>query len=281
MTKTPQSKSSRPHSRHRLTSQTVMRSVRPLTTLPALFISHGVPTLAIEKNATTNALARIGQNLPKPQAIVIMSAHWVADSLTICNNPKPQTWHDFQGFSELNGFEYPALGHPLLAESLASQLNEFGVSCQFNPLRPLDHGVWSPLAHLYPEANVPIIQIALPRHFDAYACYQLGAMFEALRHEQILLIGSGNITHNLHRLAWYNEQEEPDAKTFKTWLLHQLKTDIPTALDWRSYPNIEAVHPTSEHLLPLFFALGAGQRVSAVHESMAHHSLGMDIYRFD
>ena len=123
-----------------------MRSVRPLTTLPALFISHGVPTLAIEQNATTNALARIGQ-ICQTASHCYHVGSLVADSLTICNNPKPQTWHDFQGFSELNGFEYPALGHPLLAESLASQLNEFGVSCQFNPLRPLDHGVWSPLAH--------------------------------------------------------------------------------------------------------------------------------------
>jgi len=250
--------------------------------LPALFISHGAPTLAIEQSATTSALARIGQNLPKPRAIIIMSAHWQSAKLEISSNPQPKTWHDFSGFtSELYDLQYPAAGQPALAETLAQQLTARGITCRVNPLRVSDHGVWAPLLHLYPEADIPIVQISLPRHYDSVACYQLGAQLAQLRDEQILLIGSGSITHNLQALRWQAESIDKTARDFKVWLLQQLKTDIPSALDWQQYPNYQNVHPSDEHLLPLFFALGAGQRVSVVHQSMAHHSLGMDIYRFD
>lgn len=250
--------------------------------LPALFISHGAPTLAIEQSATTSALARIGQNLPKPRAIIIMSAHWVSTKLEISSNPQPKTWHDFSGFSQqLHELQYPALGHAPLAESLAQQLSARGINIAANPLRVSDHGVWSPLRHLYPQADVPVVQISLPQHYDSIACYQLGAQLARLREQQILIIGSGNITHNLQALRWEADSVDKTAKDFKLWLLQQLKTDIPAALNWQQYPNYKDIHPSDEHLLPLFFALGVGQRVSVVHQSMAHHSLGMDIYRFD
>ncbi|WP_288997396.1 class III extradiol ring-cleavage dioxygenase [uncultured Psychrobacter sp.] len=250
--------------------------------LPALFVSHGAPSLATEQSATTSALARIGQNLPVPRAIVIMSAHWQSAKLEISSNPQPKTWHDFSGFgAELYEIQYPAAGHPLLAESLAQQLTARGITCRLNPMRASDHGVWAPLKHLYPEATIPIVQISLPQHYDSLACYQLGAQLARLRDEQILIIGSGNITHNLQALRWQADSIDQSANSFKIWLLKQLKTDIPSALDWQRYPNYKDIHPSDEHLLPLFFALGAGQRVSVIHQSMAHHSLGMDIYRFD
>lgn len=250
--------------------------------LPSLFISHGAPTLAIEQSATTSALARIGYNLPKPRAIIIMSAHWQSAKLEISSNPQPKTWHDFSGFDpELYELQYPAVGHALLAESLAQQLTAHGIACSLNPMRVWDHGVWAPLRHLYPQADVPIVQISLPQHYDSVACYQLGAQLAKLREQQILIIGSGNITHNMQAMRWQADSIDERAKDFKLWLLQQLKTDIPSALDWQQYPDHKNIHPSAEHLLPLFFALGAGQRVSVVHQSMAHHSLGMDIYRFD
>lgn len=266
----------------KLTSQPVIAAVKPIATLPALFISHGVPTLATEQSATTNALARLGHNLPKPRAIIIMSAHWLSPKLELSAHPSPATWHDFSGLpSELYHIRYPAAGHPTLAESLAQQLSNRGIACSVNPIRAMDHGVWTPLLHLYPDADVPVIQLSLPQHYDSHACYQLGAVFAALRQQQILLIGSGNITHNLAAMRWHAQSTDATAKAFKVWLLAQLKADIPSALDWQQFAHAQQVHPTAEHLLPLYFALGAGQRVSVVHESMAHHSLGMDIYRFD
>lgn len=266
----------------KVTSKPIIAAIDPIATLPALFISHGVPTLATEQSATTNALARLGHNLPKPRAIIIMSAHWLSPKLELSGHPTPATWHDFSGLpAKLYDIHYPASGHPPLAESLAHQLTTLGVSCSVNPLRAMDHGVWTPLLHLYPQADVPVIQLSLPQHYDSHACYQLGALLSALRQEQILLIGSGNITHNLSAMRWDANTSDATAKAFKVWLLAQLRSDIPSALDWQQFAQASEVHPTAEHLLPLFFALGAGQRVSVVHESMAHHSLGMDIYRFD
>lgn len=265
-----------------LTSQPILNTAESTATLPALFISHGAPTLAIEQSATTYALSRLAHNLPKPQAIIILSAHWLSPKLEISAHPTPATWHDFSGLpAELYQIHYPAAGHPQLAESLAHQLSAKGIPCSVNPIRAMDHGVWTPLLHLYPEADVPIVQLSLPRHYDSHACYQLGALFASLRQQQVLLIGSGNITHNLSAMRWNASSTDETAIAFKRWLLTQLRTDIPTALDWRQFPQADTVHPTSEHLMPLFFALGAGQRVSVVHQSMAHHSLGMDIYRFD
>ena len=251
-------------------------------TLPALFISHGAPTLALEHSATTQALRRVGHNLPKPRAIIIMSAHWLSPTLEINSCAAPTTWHDFSGLdARLYQINYPAAGHPQLAELLAQQLSEQDIKTNINPIRAYDHGVWAPLLHLYPEADVPIVQISLPRSFDAYACYQLGAKLAPLRDEQILLIGSGSITHNLQNMRWAADSEDEAAKAFKSWLLHRLKTDIPAALQWQQFADSAQIHPSDEHLMPLFFALGAGQRVSVISERMAHHSLGMDIYRFD
>lgn len=251
-------------------------------TLPSLFVSHGAPTIALERNATTNALGKIGQNLPKPRLIVIMSAHWQSQHLELNGNPAPATWHDFSGFPPaLYQLDYPAHGHAEIAESLAHQLQQANIPVTVNRLRPFDHGVWSPLLHLYPQADIPILQISLPYHFDSYACYQLGALLSPLRQSQVLIIGSGSVTHNLRTVRFNQTDIEPNAQAFKTWLINQLKTDMPTALDWSSHPLASHNHPTPEHLLPLFFAAGAGSQMSVVHDSFAHYSLGMDIYRFD
>ncbi|MFW2177452.1 MULTISPECIES: DODA-type extradiol aromatic ring-opening family dioxygenase [unclassified Moraxella] len=253
-----------------------------LQTLPSLFISHGSPIIALENNATTQAMNKIGQNLPKPKLIIMMSAHWQSQHLEINGNPAPATWHDFNGFpSELYQIDYPAKSEPDVAESLAHQLQSLGIQASVNRLRPFDHGVWTPLMHLYPQADVPIVQISLPYHFDSYACYQLGAVFSSLRQEQVLIIGSGSVTHNLRQVRFDSCEVEDETSEFKHWLINQLKHDKPKALDWASHPLAKHNHPTPEHLLPLFFAMGAGDMMSVVHESFAHYSLGMDIYRFD
>lgn len=251
-------------------------------TLPSLFVSHGSPMIAVENNATTQAMNKIGQNLPKPRLIILMSAHWQSHQLEINGNANPKTWHDFGGFDKrLYEIDYPAHGEPMVAEALASQLATHGVSASVNRLRPFDHGVWTPLLHLYPLADVPIVQLSLPLHFDSYTCYQLGALLTPLRAEQVLIMGSGSITHNLRDVQFNSAAIEPDAHAFKLWLAQQIRLDMPKALDWHTHPLAKKAHPTPEHLLPLFFAAGAGAVMSSVHESTAHYSLGMDIYRFD
>lgn len=255
---------------------------RPVQTLPSLFISHGAPTIALEHNTMTQALVKIGNNLPTPKLIILMSAHWQSQQLEINANPAPATWHDFSGFPRaLYEIDYPATGDTKAAELLAQQLLEFGVQASLNRLRPFDHGVWTPLLHMYPNADIPIVQLSLPVSFDSYACYQLGALFAPLRHEQVLIIGSGSVTHNLRTVRFNSQDIEPQISAFKHWLINQLRTDMPQALDWQQHEFAMHSHPTPEHLLPLYFAAGAGNQMNVVHESFAHYSLGMDIYRFD
>lgn len=268
---------------NRLTLKGVLAtSPSPVATLPSLFISHGAPTIALENNSMTQALNKIGQNLPQPKLIIILSAHWQSQQLELNANPAPDTWHDFSGFPrELYTIDYPAHGAPEVADALAHQLQALGITATINTLRPFDHGVWTPLMHMYPTADIPIVQVSLPFNFDSYACYQLGALFAPLRQQQVFIIGSGSVTHNLATVRFNSTEIEPQANEFKHWLIHQLKTDMPSALDWSQQRFAKHSHPTPEHLLPLYFAAGAGSQMNVVHESYAHYSLGMDIYRFD
>jgi 4,5-DOPA dioxygenase extradiol len=256
-----------------------------ISTLPGLFISHGSPMLAIEPEQVGSALHRLSINLPKPRAIVVMSAHWESQALEISTSNRPETWHDFSGFPrELYQLRYPAPGDMLLAERLIDMLQQANVPAHANSLRPRDHGVWMPLLHLYPEADIPVIQVSLPVHYTAQQIYQIGKVLAPLRDEQILLIGSGSITHNLAELSWSNEETTtPDwASSFRNWVVHQLSNDdFDAVLDWKQAPHVRRNHPTLEHLAPLFFAMGTGPRFSLVHSSFSLGALSMDLYRFD
>jgi 4,5-DOPA dioxygenase extradiol len=257
-----------------------------LATLPALFISHGAPTLALEAGSVGAALQRLSSNLPTPTAIVVMSAHWQSHTLEVSTGTRPETWHDFRGFpDELYHLRYPAAGDPALADHLLGLLHSAGLVAHGNLMRPRDHGVWVPLRHLYPNADIPVIQLSIPISFNAAQLHHVGRVLAELRQAQILLIGSGSITHNLHELS----RQSPNAPTpewassFRQWVVnHLVNDDYDSVLDWLARaPHARRNHPTDEHLSPLFFAMGAGQRFSLVHSSFMFGALGMDIYRFD
>ena len=256
-----------------------------IATLPGLFISHGSPMLALEPEQIGAALYRLSINLPKPRAIIVMSAHWESEVLEVSTATRPETWHDFSGFpSELYAIHYPAAGDPQLAERLISVLHQAGVAAHANTLRPRDHGVWMPLLHLYPAADIPIVQISLPIEYSSQKIYQIGQILSIFRQEQMLLIGSGSITHNLAELHWTDEHTKtpPWASTFRNWVVQQLSTNaFSTVLNWQNAPFVRRNHPTLEHLAPLFFAMGTGSRFSLVHSSFSLGTLGMDLYRFD
>lgn len=269
-----------------MTSQLTLTSVlthdESAQTLPSLFISHGSPTIAIEDTPFTQTLQELGATLPRPKVIIIMSAHWESNQLTINANPVPDTWHDFGNFPKaLFDIQYPAKGHTAVAHSLAKQLQHQGVPIAVTTRQPFDHGVWTPLLHMYPQANVPIVQVSLPHPFDATACHELGKLFAPLRQEQVLIIGSGSITHNLRYVRFNSPDIQPEASEFKSAMIDMLKTNSDSVLNWQTDPLAKFNHPTPEHLLPLFFAKGAGETMGVVHEGFAHYSLGMDIYRFD
>ncbi|KAB1858100.1 dioxygenase [Acinetobacter tandoii] len=256
-----------------------------LQTLPGLFISHGSPMLALNPEQVGPALQRLSLNLPTPKAIVVMSAHWESQALEVNTGIRPETWHDFRGFPPaLYEIRYPAPGDPQLAEDILKRLSDAGFDAHANNSRPRDHGVWMPLLHMFPNADIPVVEISLPMHMSAEQIYQIGQALSVLREQQVLLIGSGSITHNLSELSWHGESQDVPiwASTFRNYVVQKLShQDYEAVLDWNSIPYVQRNHPTLEHFAPLFFTMGTGTRFNIVHSSFTMGSLGMDIYRFD
>lgn len=254
--------------------------------LPSLFISHGSPMLALEPGASGPALSRLAAELPRPRAILVVSAHWESEDLRLTGAQHPATWHDFSGFPRpLYAVQYPAAGAPELAEQVRQLLAEDGLPAQIDPERPLDHGAWVPLSLMYPQADIPVVQLSLPSRLGPAFQTRVGRVLASLRGQGILLIGSGSITHNLGELDWQAGPEviEPWAKAFRDWMVARLAANDEAALhDYRRLaPSAVRNHPRDEHLLPLYFARGAGAHFQVEHSGFTLGALGMDIYRFD
>jgi 4,5-DOPA dioxygenase extradiol len=242
--------------------------------------------LALQPGASGPALARLAAEMPKPRAIVIVSAHWESNELLVSGNPHPDTWHDFGGFPQaLFEVQYPAPGDPLLATEVVELLENAGLPAHIDAKRPFDHGVWVPLSLMYPQADIPIVQVSLPTRGGPPLQTRVGQALAGLREQGVLLIGSGSITHNLRELDWHAgpESVEPWAREFRDWMVKKLEAKDEAALhDYRQQaPNAVRNHPSDEHLLPLYFARGAGGRFSVSHTGFTLGALGMDIYRFE
>ncbi|WP_372876317.1 class III extradiol ring-cleavage dioxygenase [Pseudomonas sp.] len=253
--------------------------------LPSLFISHGSPMLALEPGASGPALARLAAELPRPRAILVVSAHWESTELRVTSAAQPETWHDFGGFPpELYRLQYPAPGNPQFAADVVKLLGAAGFPAQLDAERPFDHGAWVPLSLMYPAADIPVVQLSLPSRHGPQLQTRIGRALTGLRQQGILLIGSGSITHNLGELDWQAGPEaiEPWAQEFRDWMVARLAEDDETALhDYRQRaPAAVRNHPSDEHLLPLFFARGAGGRFKVEHSGFTLGALGMDIYSF-
>ncbi|QFT22067.1 LigB family dioxygenase [Pseudomonas sp. THAF187a] len=254
--------------------------------LPSLYISHGSPMLALEPGASGPALARLASELPRPQAILVVSAHWESRRLLLTAAERPETWHDFGGFpAALYAVQYPAPGAPQLAETIARQLDAAGLPAELDARRPFDHGAWVPLSLMYPDADIPLLQLSLPSQLGPELQTRVGRALASLREQGILLIGSGSITHNLGELDWRAGPDviTPWAKAFRDWMVERLEAGDEQALHHyrQRAPSAVRNHPSEEHLLPLFFARGAGGSFSVAHTGFTYGALGMDIYRFD
>ncbi|MCD5974661.1 DODA-type extradiol aromatic ring-opening family dioxygenase [Pseudomonas quasicaspiana] len=252
---------------------------------PSLFISHGSPMLALEPGESGPALLRLAAEMPRPKAIVIVSAHWESQELLVNANPQPETWHDFGGFpAALFAVQYPAPGLPTLSAEVLELLQAAGLPARTNSQRPFDHGVWVPLSLMYPDADIPVVQVSLPSREGPALQTRVGRALASLRDQGVLIIGSGSITHNLGELDWHagSESVEPWAKAFRDWMIEKLASNDEAALhDYRTQaPNAVRSHPSDEHLLPLYFARGAGGEFSVAHKGFTMGALGMDIYRF-
>ena len=238
----------------------------PSPSLPALFISHGAPLFAVDAGTSGPALTRLGRQI-KEQAgdglrgIVIMSPHWMARAPAVMSNPRPETWHDFGGFPpELYKLSYPAPGAPDLASEVSELLRGQGIEVQSDPKRPFDHGAWVPLMHLFPQADVPVVELALPSGWGPAQVYAMGQALRPLRERGVLLAGTGSMTHNLSEFFGGKREPEPYVVEFSRWVEDALQRgDLDALLDYRTRaPHAQRAHPSDDHFLPLFFALGAG-----------------------
>ena len=263
----------------------------PLTApavVPALFVSHGAPLFAIDAGTTGPALTQWGENLkaqyPGLRGVVIMSPHWMARSAQVMTGPQPATWHDFGGFPPaLYQLQYPASGSPALAQEVLGLLQAAGVAAQGDAARPFDHGAWVPLMHLFPEADVPVVQVALPVGAGPADVYALGAALRSLRSQGVLVVGSGSMTHNLAEFFGGERAPAPYVLEFSRWIEAALQRgDLPALLAYREQaPHAERAHPTDDHFLPLFFALGAaGDDLQADYLSreVMYSMLAMDAF---
>ena len=232
--------------------------------VPALYVSHGAPLFAVDAGETGPALTRWGQGLraqfPALRGVVIMSPHWMARTPQVMTGPQPATWHDFGGFPPaLYQLQYPAPGAPALAQEVLALLQAAGVAAQGDAGRPFDHGAWVPLMHLFPEADLPVVQVALPVRAGPAEVYAMGAALRDLRSQGVLVMGSGSMTHNLAEFFGGAREPAPYVIAFSRWIESALERgDMQALLNYRSLaPHAERAHPTEDHFLPLFFALGA------------------------
>ncbi|HTE81372.1 MAG TPA: class III extradiol ring-cleavage dioxygenase [Reyranella sp.] len=251
--------------------------------MPTLFVSHGSPTLILEDTPARAFLATLGQQVPRPKAIVAVSAHWNTDQPTVSLAARPETIHDFSGFPDaLYRLHYDALGAPELAARVAAL-----TGAQRDPAYGLDHGAWVPAMLGWPEADIPIFQLSVQPNLGPAHHIALGRKLAPLREEGVLVLGSGSATHNLRRLVRGAPGATPEAwaVAFDDWLAESLEKGDEAALaDYRTRaPNAREAHPTDEHFLPIHVAFGAageGARGRALHRSFTLGNLSMASYAF-
>jgi 4,5-DOPA dioxygenase extradiol len=254
---------------------------------PAVFVSHGAPTLAIEQNDTVEFLKRLGGELGRPESILCVSAHWNTEAPTVSAAERPETIHDFGGFpDELYRMRYPAPGAPNLALRVRELLGEAGLACTVSPTRGLDHGAWVPLKLIYPGADVPVTQLSVQPLLGTEHHLKLGRALAPLRDEGVLILATGSATHNLSRIG-RGEVPPEWAREFDEWLFRKISDGaVEELLDYRRLaPHAAVAHPTDEHLLPLFVAMGAGTVESNakgqnLHRGWTWGSLSMAAYGF-
>lgn len=232
------------------------------TPLPTLFLSHGAPTFALEPGAAGAALRGFAERLPTPRAVLLLSPHWMTRGLGLTGAAAPRTIHDFGGFpAPLYALQYPAPGDAALAQRVQALLAAQGLAAAIDPQRGFDHGAWVPMRHLYPQADVPLVQLSMPADLDARGATALGAALRPLREDGVLVVGSGSLTHNLYELdPSAGDTPTPEAQAFVERVSASLASGIrPAAFadQLMATPGLARAHPTLEHLLPLPFARAA------------------------
>ncbi|MEH6410992.1 MAG: class III extradiol ring-cleavage dioxygenase [Hyphomonas sp.] len=256
--------------------------------LPSLFISHGAPSIALDPSPARYFLSGLGDAQERPWAIIVISAHHVAGRPTVTSGLAPRTIHDFGGFpDELYRMTYPAPGDPALAEDVVSRLKEAGFDAISDPERGFDHGAWVPLRLMYPEADIPVLQLSINMAETPEWHFRLGEALAPLREEGVMIIGSGSLTHNLRAVfsgGFQIDSPPPQWVTdFADWMETHLENEDTNSVlhAVQLAPHGQDNHPTMDHILPLFVAMGAGgSHARRIHHSTTYGALAMDAYAF-
>lgn len=256
---------------------------------PSLFISHGAPSLAIDDGPAHRYLRSLGPVIGTPEAIVLFSAHHDRSGPEVVTSPAPETIYDFGGFApQLRQITYPAPGAPDLAEDVIERLRGGGFEPSANPGRGFDHGAWVPLSLMFPEARIPVVQVSIDSSRSSAWHLELGETLSPLRDQRVLFVGSGNATHNLSAFFTsgfsIGRRTEPWAASYAEWLAEEVsqndRESLLAAYDLAPYARQN--HPTADHILPFYAALGAGggDLGRRVHASTTYGVLVMDVYGF-
>ena len=254
-----------------------------------LFVPHGAPTFALNPGAAGAAMSDMVQKLSPPRAIVVVSPHWQTRIPTVSVATQLQTIHDFHGFPQaLYQIQYPATGCPEVAKEVAGALRAAGFEVDDSSQHGLDHGAWQPLRQMFPDADVPIIPLSMQAHEGPAYAYRVGQALKALAEKNIWVVASGNITHNLadwHVAASSGGQTPDYVHRFADWVQAQLgANDVAALLEYRQHSTDgRQAHPSDDHLLPLFVALGAagkGAKPQAFYRGVSDYVIAMDGYAF-
>lgn len=250
---------------------------------PTLFVSHGTPMLAFGDDPFHHRLKEFAAGLPKPKAIVVVSAHSVSsDSVHVLKTEQNRIQYDFSGFPrELYEIQYAPPGAPWLSEEIASLLHEAQFKVEIDTTAALDHGVWVPLMALYPQGDVPVVRVSLPLSLVPAQVLKIGHTLSKLRERGVMMIGTGGAVHNLRELKWSEKSGPgaPWAHEFESFIVTVLQhKDVDTLLGAEEHPHFFRAHPSNEHFLPIYFTVGAAlpnDEIQVIHRGIEYDSLSM------